>query len=340
MFRPPPAQDESAAIQCPECDRPFGVFLWRHLCRACGFWFCDDCTQARRTIPKFGYTSPERVCSLCFLALAVESKERAVVQQISMPILRKFAAQRGINITGCLEKGDVVRVIILECDKLAQQQAARRQAQRAQQTQQHNQHMRHTVNTNAPFTGSFHQHQSVPPPQNYPPYQEAAWAGQAYNPPPQNNPFVHNPYVQQPVSPHPQNNPFVPSPVQVPAPAPEPMPYNGLESLKVPELRQVLTRHGLSHDDCLEKADLIKKIQSIEKNAAPDPQTTPPVSAEPEKPTNEADVCIICMESPIETVFLECGHMGCCRSCAKACVDCPLCRRPISRVVNVFHAKK
>jgi len=73
------------------------------------------------------------------------------------------------------------------------------------------------------------------------------------------------------------------------------------------------------------------KIEAEQKESTPTPD---PSSAKTE------EECIICMEGFIETVFLECGHMACCRNCAKSCVNCPLCRRPISRVVNVFHAKK
>lgn len=44
---------------------------------------------------------------------------------------------------------------------------------------------------------------------------------------------------------------------------PEPR-FDGLQSLRVSELRQVLERHNVSHDDCLEKEELIAKIIFIE----------------------------------------------------------------------------
>lgn len=41
----------------------------QHLCRACGFYFCSDCTPWRHPIPKFGYFSEQRVCSFCYVAI-------------------------------------------------------------------------------------------------------------------------------------------------------------------------------------------------------------------------------------------------------------------------------
>lgn len=46
-----------------------------------------------------------------------------------------------------------------------------------------------------------------------------------------------------------------------------------------------------------------------------------------------ASSCIICLDGPVETVFLWCGHFVCCRGCASRVKNtCPLCRRWISKV--------
>jgi len=52
--------------------------------------------------------------------------------------------------------------------------------------------------------------------------------------------------------------------------------------------------------------------------------------------SGEDNSCVVCMDKPIATVFLECGHLACCKSCSKKLSDCPVCRQPISRVVPVF----
>lgn len=72
------------------------------------------------------------------------------------------------------------------------------------------------------------------------------------------------------------------------------------------------------------------------------------------KPAYEACICKICMENPANCVLLgiinyeeyyillittivECGHVGTCTVCSKYLVDCPFCRRKISRVVQTYY---
>lgn len=51
-------------------------------------------------------------------------------------------------------------------------------------------------------------------------------------------------------------------------------------------------------------------------------------------------VCIICFENQVDCVFLECGHISCCKICGDKMNQCPICRRPIARVVKVFLSAK
>ncbi|XP_077998099.1 E3 ubiquitin-protein ligase MIB2-like [Glandiceps talaboti] len=49
----------------------------------------------------------------------------------------------------------------------------------------------------------------------------------------------------------------------------------------------------------------------------------------------EAQLCTICMETKRNVVFL-CGH-GTCKKCAKPLKNCPMCRKPITKKINIFH---
>ena len=54
------------------------------------------------------------------------------------------------------------------------------------------------------------------------------------------------------------------------------------------------------------------------------------------------DECCICMENPIQTAILDCGHLNCCLSCAKKLSNspnenlrlCPICRREFKGYVT------
>jgi len=50
----------------------------------------------------------------------------------------------------------------------------------------------------------------------------------------------------------------------------------------------------------------------------------------------EHDLCTVCMDEKIETVFLECAHMACCVGCSKKLTDCPICRAHIKSLLKVF----
>jgi len=52
----------------------------------------------------------------------------------------------------------------------------------------------------------------------------------------------------------------------------------------------------------------------------------------------EARTCRVCMDQEINTVFLPCGHLSCCESCAKSLTDCPICRNVIRGTVKTFIA--
>ncbi|PRP86863.1 RING zinc finger-containing protein [Planoprotostelium fungivorum] len=69
--------------------------------------------------------------------------------------------------------------------------------------------------------------------------------------------------------------------------------------------------------------------------AMDEPQGAP---GSPKPDTLESNQCIVCMDAPLETVFLECGHLACCQTCSVKLKLCPMCRLPISRVVPIFRA--
>jgi hypothetical protein len=62
---------------------------------------------------------------------------------------------------------------------------------------------------------------------------------------------------------------------------------------------------------------------------------------EPKKKKND-DTCVICYTNEIDCVILECGHLAICYLCSKDPSfkgDCPICRRVITRVAQVYRAR-
>lgn len=49
-----------------------------------------------------------------------------------------------------------------------------------------------------------------------------------------------------------------------------------------------------------------------------------------------SESCVVCLDAPSQTVFLECGHMCCCKICSVKLKHCPMCRTEITRVIPVY----
>ncbi|XP_063234033.1 baculoviral IAP repeat-containing protein 7-A-like [Bacillus rossius redtenbacheri] len=67
-------------------------------------------------------------------------------------------------------------------------------------------------------------------------------------------------------------------------------------------------------------------------------EPTSPASLEEEfRRLKEARLCKVCMDQEVSVVFLPCGHLVSCNSCAPSMRDCPMCRQPIRATVRTFH---
>ncbi|EDW01721.1 uncharacterized protein LOC6560563 [Drosophila grimshawi] len=102
-----------------------------------------------------------------------------------------------------------------------------------------------------------------------------------------------------------------------------------LENLTVKQLKEVLMLHRVDYKGCCEKQELLDRVSRLWKTM----RTAPAV----EKLATD-ELCKICMDAPIECVFLECGHMATCTNCGKVLNECPICRQYIVRVVRFFRA--
>lgn len=102
------------------------------------------------------------------------------------------------------------------------------------------------------------------------------------------------------------------------------------------------THHSVTGTDDTEEAATTSSKMT---EPAADAATT---TTKPAAPTTAANgklneqindsLCHICMDSLIDCILLECGHMVTCAQCGKRLADCPICRQYIVRVVRVFRS--
>lgn len=50
----------------------------------------------------------------------------------------------------------------------------------------------------------------------------------------------------------------------------------------------------------------------------------------------EEKLCKICMAKDVSVVFIPCGHLVACKECAQLLNECPLCRKDIMKIQEIF----
>ncbi|XP_016887786.1 E3 ubiquitin-protein ligase rififylin isoform X2 [Cynoglossus semilaevis] len=103
-----------------------------------------------------------------------------------------------------------------------------------------------------------------------------------------------------------------------------------IEALSVRQLKEILARNFVNYKGCCEKWELMERVTRLYQ----DQQNL--LESEEGAPGLEDNVCRICMDSPIDCVLLECGHMITCTKCGKRMSECPICRQYVIRVIHVF----
>ncbi|XP_056612131.1 E3 ubiquitin-protein ligase rififylin isoform X1 [Triplophysa dalaica] len=114
-----------------------------------------------------------------------------------------------------------------------------------------------------------------------------------------------------------------------------------IEDLSVRQLKEILARNFVDYKGCCEKWELMERVkrlfqdqkdlQTIISNAMEGTDTGTGMPG-------EENICKICMDSPIDCVLLECGHMVTCTKCGKRMNECPICRQYVVRAVHVFRS--
>ncbi|KAK3524347.1 hypothetical protein QTP70_028046, partial [Hemibagrus guttatus] len=107
-----------------------------------------------------------------------------------------------------------------------------------------------------------------------------------------------------------------------------------IEGLTVRQLKEILARNFVNYQGCCEKWELMDRVRRLFND-----QKDLHNLAEPAEPSSqEENLCKICMDSPIDCVLLECGHMVTCSKCGKRMSECPICRQYVVRAVHVFRS--
>ncbi|XP_078282280.1 E3 ubiquitin-protein ligase LRSAM1 isoform X2 [Rhinoraja longicauda] len=86
--------------------------------------------------------------------------------------------------------------------------------------------------------------------------------------------------------------------------------------------------------------DVAADWDKAEPSAPDEDEAGPSAPPQPSAPVSEEVVaqaeCVICMERESQMIFLNCGHVCCCSTCAMELHTCPLCRRDIQQKIRIY----
>lgn len=132
-----------------------------------------------------------------------------------------------------------------------------------------------------------------------------------------------------------------------------------IENLSIKQIKEILVTNFVEYKGCCERKELVDKLRRLYHSHQENKRLEQEIngstngasgvsggaggsvlndesSSAAKKGVDESDVCKICMESIIDCVLLECGHMCSCIKCGKQLAECPICRQNVVRVLRVF----
>ncbi|KAM3933855.1 E3 ubiquitin-protein ligase rififylin [Leptodactylus fuscus] len=111
-----------------------------------------------------------------------------------------------------------------------------------------------------------------------------------------------------------------------------------IEFLSVRQLKEILARNFVDYKGCCEKWELMERVTRLYHSQKDLQQKVTMAEEGKFGPAGEENLCKVCMDSPIDCVLLECGHMVTCTKCGKRMSECPICRQYVVRAVHVFRS--
>ncbi|XP_013794199.1 E3 ubiquitin-protein ligase RNF34-like isoform X1 [Limulus polyphemus] len=326
-FFPGPFTFGSREVQnttCCNCSVQFSLLKRKRTCSFCNYNFCSACLSKDQSVRK------QPKCFRCSVLFAVPL-DRAALMRLRVRDLQWFLKHKSISTIGCKEKNELVELIFQDSNPPASCDRTSTYTNIGSQN--------HTIFSNLTSSGSSssaevhttpqdetseetHTYQSVVREQPQLSHTSASGVSndsEEVNEEEQVN-LEHSQGDKKEKTEFDQGLYIAVDDIHTP---------NQIDNLSARQLKLILTRNFIGYHGIYEKKDLQAKVHWLwaQKQKVKDLEGVP-----------DEDLCKICMEQPIDSVLLECGHMATCTVCGKQLNECPLCRQYVVRVVHVFRA--
>ncbi|XP_021476998.2 E3 ubiquitin-protein ligase RNF34 isoform X1 [Oncorhynchus mykiss] len=324
----PPTTSGSPSLVCKACGQAFSVFRRKHICCDCKKSFCTLCSVLQENL---------RICATCHL-LKGTAFQRPQLMRLRVKDLRQYLLLRNVPTDTCREKEDLVDLVLCH---------------QGTEGEEDPNNPLYTPPPSAARSTSELSALSVSASQG-----EALSRSDSSGTTNQDigdatslsllnlAPSEHTPEVS------PQTRP------RARASLSDISSLRDIEGLSVRQLKEILARNFVNYSGCCEKWELVERVSRLYRETEENMKSLetvntaitavvalppPPIcnggigDGEKAQLTNVDDnLCRICMDSVIDCVLLECGHMVTCTKCGKRMSECPICRQYVVRAVHVF----
>ncbi|XP_032901841.1 E3 ubiquitin-protein ligase rififylin isoform X2 [Amblyraja radiata] len=289
---------------CRACGSQFENASRKHVCVDCKKSFCTSCSIQSENSPK--------ICHIC-QRFRTTDFHRGELMKLKVKELRDYLHLHEISMEMCREKSDLVDLVMGQQPQSIPSSQVHIPLYRMDTSEQQ------TFMSNAPTGTTASTSHDAPPPYG------------ATNPNSPRNSQEPNLSV---------NSEEIIAPGRHRASLSDLTSVEDIEGLSVRQLKEILARNFVNYKGCCEKWELMERVTRLY-NEQRDLQIHAAELKTQDGGTGtsvDENLCKICMDSPIDCVLLECGHMVTCTKCGKRMSECPICRQFVIRAVHVFRS--
>ncbi|XP_056274846.1 E3 ubiquitin-protein ligase RNF34a isoform X3 [Pseudoliparis swirei] len=333
----PPTSSGTPSLVCKSCGQAFSVFKRKYICCDCKKNFCSLCSVLQEN---------RRVCATCHL-LKATAFQRPRLMRLRVRDLRQYLLLRNIPTDTCREKEDLVNLVL--CHQGIEEE---------EEPDMSSLHSRSLYTPTPSTTQSASELSAFVASQEEEEVEEEQQLDRSDSA--DTNQDIGDATSVSLLNLDASEHTTEVSPQtrrRARASLSDLSSLRDIEGLSVRQLKEILARNFVNYSGCCEKWELVERVNRLyretEENRKslenvsttvstvehlPPPICNKPIGDGVKGPltVQEDNLCRICMDSVIDCVLLECGHMVTCTKCGKRMNECPICRQYVVRAVHVF----
>ncbi|GLV32818.1 uncharacterized protein CBL_00475 [Carabus blaptoides fortunei] len=315
--------DTAMSSNCSSCEKKVVTFISKVKCKECGQGFCTQCIRKNNGC----------FCRICSI-LNTRPVNESEVMSVRSKEIKLYLARRKIPTENCLEKKDLFfRLLTYTNNEKRPPKNSKKSGYLNGIMSSFTNSMPNLLETNTRGNGNVGSQTSVPheQPSSSRPARPTTFSEthQRYNytasaPPPPPAPPTTTTYAESTSSTsQSQTENTTRDTARKLVMLSDIHNVVQISDLTVKQLKEILFINRVDFKGCVEKEELTKKVIDLWAN----------FRREDAHGLSMEDLCKICMDAPLNSVLLECGHIATCIDCGKQLAECPICRQYVHRAL-------